>query len=295
MQYTRHPLSALLPDPTPEERAGLRESILAVGILDAIVIHDGQVLDGWNRYSIAAEEQVECPSIPLDAGIDPVEYVRSRTRGRNMNPSQLALLEVQLHAWRGDGRPAGNPEPGSALSSAEMGARIGVSDRTIRQAKAVFAQASEPVKAAVKDGKLSVKRGAEIAKLPVEEQEQALHAPPPAAAAGNPEPGSGLAEESGYESPTDIMEEQERVIRDLQEQLASASAADAAAENLRLRKLLQDTERRLHQTMANAAQHQSDLRKASDTIRRLCTLLDLNDTRRVVAAVEALLKGRAAA
>jgi hypothetical protein len=173
-----------------------------------------------------------------------------------------------------------------------MAAEAGVSERTIRQAKVVSSKAVAPVRAAVKDGKLSAKRAAAIAQLPADEQEGALHAPPPAKAAANPAPGAG--EDSDFDSPSDLLEQQEVLIRQLQEQLASASAVDAGAENLRLRKLLQDGERRLHEVMENAARHQSDLRKASDTIRRLCLLLNLNDTRRLVSTVEALKAAKTA-
>jgi hypothetical protein len=293
----RHPLSALLPDLTEEETAGLRASIRANGVIDPVTIYEGMVLDGWNRYKNATLEQVACPTVDLPEGIDPVEFVRSRTRGRNMTPSALALLEVKLTTWRASGERTARGEPGSPLptgaSVAEMAARAGVSDRTIQQAKAV-AQAAEPVQQAVKAGKLSVKRGAEIARLPEAEQAAALERPAVKAAAPQDlervkADAAAAAGDDYMPTPTEIAEEQEAIIRTLQEQLASAQADDAKAENLRLRIALQNAERTVRETMDRAAQHQSEARKSGLIVGELCRLLDLNDTRKLVAAVKALV------
>lgn len=283
LAYQRHPLSALLPALTADEIEGLRTSIVALGVIDPITLYEGQVLDGWNRYTLADEQQVPCPHVELPEGLDPVDFVRSKTRGRNMTQGQLALLEVSLHEWRGTGRPE-KGAPGAPFSVAQMAANAQVSERTIHQAKAV-AQAAEAVKEAVKGGKLSVKRGAEIAKLPAEEQAAAVAAPkvaPPEMVAPPP------PEDPGFQSPMELAEEQEAEIRRLAERLASAEADDKAAELIKLRTMLQVSERRQGELMADAARYQSELRTASNTLRQLCDVLDLVDTRRLVSAVKAL-------
>ena len=292
----RHPLSALLPDLTEEETAGLRASIAANGVIDAITLYEGQVLDGWNRYTCATLEQVTCPTVDLAAGIDPVEFVRSRTRGRNMTKSALALLEVQLHDWRASGDRA-RGEPGSPLgaTNAEMAAGAQVSDKTIKQAKTVAQAGAPEVQQAVKAGKVSIKRAAEIARLPAEQQAAALAAPKPAAPSFEEVKASAVAAEAaeaGYQTPTELLEEQEAIIRGLQERLASAEAVDGKAELIRLRVALQNAERTQRETMDRAAQHQSEARKSGELIGQLCRLLDLDDTRKLLAAVKAL-KARA--
>jgi hypothetical protein len=292
----RHPLSALLPDLTEEETAGLRASIAANGVIDAITLYEGQVLDGWNRYTCATLEQVACPTTALPEGIDPVEFVRSRTRGRNMTKSALALLEVELNSWRSVGRPgkgeAASPFP--AATTAEMAARAQTSERTIEQAKAA-SQATDAVKAAIKGGKISVEKGAKLARLPAEEQAAALtapKAPPPSLEQVQAEAAAAAGAEDYAPTPTELLEEQEAIIRTLQERLASAEADDAKAELIRLRVALQNAERAQRETMDRAAQHQSEARKSGETIGQLCRLLDLDDTRKLVAAVKAL-KARA--
>jgi ParB-like chromosome segregation protein Spo0J len=290
----RHPLSALLPDFTPEEFIGLRESILRIGVQEPIVLFEGMVLEGWNRYSICSQEHVTCPSRLLDEATDPVEYVRSRTRGRNMSQSQLALLEVSLREWRGTGRPAGNPAAAagfSAATSAEMAAEAGVSERIIRQAKVVHAQAVEPVRQAVKDGKLSAERAAHIAKLPADEQEPALTAPRALAvaleAAANPAPAAGF-EEDAYDSPMQLLEQQEVRIKELEAIVAAVQADDTAAKIIQLQTQLMVAQRRSGELQQAVAEREGELKKQANILRALGDLLDEPLPNKLVAAVKAL-------
>lgn len=292
LKYTRHPLSALLPALTADEIDGMRISIEAIGVQEPATLFDGQILDGWNRYTLADELGVDCPLRPLPSGIDPVEFVRSTTRRRHMTLSALALLEVQLNDWRASGE-RGRGEAASPLgaTTAQMAANVGASERTIEKAKAA-SRATEAVHEAIRAGKLSVEKGAKIAKLPEGEQAAALTAPPPVPKFGAAPPVPPMppaADDPGFLSPTDLAEEQEAEIRRLTEQLAAASADDKAAELIKLKTMLQVAERRQGELMADAARLQGDLRTASNTIRQLCDLLDLQDTRKVVAAVKALV------
>lgn len=292
LQYPRHPLSALLPALTAEEITGLRMSIEAIGVQEPATVYQEQILDGWNRYTLAAEQGVPCPLRPLPEGVDPVEFVRSTVQRRHLTVSALALLEVELNNWRPSGVQDSKGAPGAPMpaTNEQMAARAGSGTRTIQQAKAA-SQATEVVKEAIKAGKLSVKRGAEIAKLPAEEQAAALDAPPPvpkfaAAPLDVPPPIS----DPGFQSPTDLLEEQEAEIRRLTEQLAAASADDKAAKLIQLQQRLQVAERTVGERMADAARLQTELRTASNTIRQLCQLLDLGDTRKLVGAVKALVE-----
>jgi hypothetical protein len=288
LQYPRHPLSALLPALTADEITGLRMSIEAIGVQEPATVYQEQILDGWNRYTLAAEQGVPCPLRQLPEGVDPVEFVRSTVQRRHLTVSALALLEVELNNWRPSGERA-RGEPGSPLgaTNAEMAARAGASERTIQKAKAA-SHATEAVKEAIKAGKVSVKRGAELAQLPAEEQAAALVAPPVPKFAAAPLDVPPPISDPGFQSPTDLLEEQEAEIRRLTEQLAAASADDTRAELIKLKTALQVAERRQGELMGEGARLQADLRTASNTIRQLCDLLDLADTRKLVAAVKAL-------
>jgi hypothetical protein len=59
MTYTQHPLSAVLPPLSATDHAKLRADIARDGLLFAIWLFEGMVLDGWHRYRICLEVGVE--------------------------------------------------------------------------------------------------------------------------------------------------------------------------------------------------------------------------------------------
>ncbi len=57
--YERHEYSAIFPDMQPAEYTALRESIKASGQVHPIIVFQGQVLDGWQRYRVCQELGIE--------------------------------------------------------------------------------------------------------------------------------------------------------------------------------------------------------------------------------------------
>ncbi|MBA3622892.1 MAG: hypothetical protein H0W48_00180 [Methylibium sp.] len=285
----RHPLSALLPALSPEESHSLAESIRALGVFDPITLYAGQVLDGWNRYSIAIDQGLECPMQDLPADMDPVEYVRGKTRVRNLNAGQRAMLEVSLREWRANGVNTGAATiAGPSATSAEMAASAGVSERTIRSAKAVKSNTVEAVKAAVADGSLPLASAERIAKLPKKQQETAIAAPPPAKRGG---PAMIAAPDSDdFESPTELMAGMEREIRELQAQVAAAQADDQRAETLKWRQMHQVAERRQQELMERVAEREKELQRQANTLKRIGKAVGCDDPTKVAAVVEAMAR-----
>jgi hypothetical protein len=178
----QHPLSAAFPAMSADEYEALKDSITDIGVQNPITLFEGMVIDGWNRYTAAQEVGAECPSVEL-VDVDPQAFViaQNKTR-RHIQQGQIALAVAAVYQWRpGAGRPEKNSAPGAGLSktTAEMAAIAGVGSRTMEQAKTVESKAAPKVKEAVKSGEISVKRGAEIAKLPAKEQAKAIKAPKP--------------------------------------------------------------------------------------------------------------------
>lgn len=179
--YQQHPLSAAFPAMNAEDFQALKDSIENIGVQNPITLFEGMVIDGWHRYSAANELGIDCPDKELGAWIDPVAFVRAQNKDRRHLPlSAWALIEVSLSSWR----PAGQQkkaELSSALTrtSKEMADAVGVSDRTIRQAKAVHSDAAPEVIAAVKSGEIGLPKAAAIAKLPQAEQAAAIAKPAP--------------------------------------------------------------------------------------------------------------------
>lgn len=174
--HERHPLSAAFPDMPPSEFASLCEDVSQHGLRQAVVLLDGQVLDGWHRYRACLETGTEPRFEPFD-GDDPVAAVVAwNIHRRHLTASQRAAAIVACSAWAPSHRP-NKGAPGAPLFStvAEMAEKAEVSVRTIQNAKQAHAAG---LGEAVRDGKASAKRAAQVAKLPERQRAKALESPP---------------------------------------------------------------------------------------------------------------------
>lgn len=176
MNYKRHPLSAAWGDMPADEFLALVDDIEVNGQRDPITLHDGMVLDGWHRCRACDALSLPVEHVALPDGEDPIAWVISKNaKRRSLTASQRALAVAECQEWAPAGRP-NNPAPGAGFpaTSASMADQAGVSERTVRQAKAVVAGATPEVKAAVQAGTVSVKKAAAVAALPPAQQAAAL-------------------------------------------------------------------------------------------------------------------------
>jgi hypothetical protein len=177
-KYTQHPLSAAFPPLTPDEFASLRDSIADLGVQNAITLFEGQVLDGWNRYCAACELGMECPERELDSWVDPRSFVLAQNKARrHLTVAQMAMAAVSVYEWRGAGRPSANSALSAELKQAEAAEQAGVSVRSLRQADTVKNDAVPEVVEAVKAGDIGLVKASAIAKLPPEQQVEAINKP----------------------------------------------------------------------------------------------------------------------
>ena len=91
----RHPLSALFAqyDLKGEELSSLAESIRDHGQQSPITLHEGMVLDGWNRHEACRVAGVEPVTIDLAPGQDPWEFVKGANMlRRHMTPADRVAV-----------------------------------------------------------------------------------------------------------------------------------------------------------------------------------------------------------
>ena len=176
----QHALSALFPPLPDDEFAALAQDIEVHGLRNPIVLYEGQILDGWNRYRACLKAHKN-PLFTTYGGADPVGYVRAQNwLRRHLTSSQRAAAVVALNDWRTEGRPVTGPNGpvfAAPKSAAEMASEAGVGVTQVKAAKVVHAQGSSALKAAVRDGDMPVRKAAEIAQLPKSEQRQAMREP----------------------------------------------------------------------------------------------------------------------
>lgn len=176
--YQRHPLSAAFPSMTAAEQDSLTLDIEKHGQREAITIYDGHVLDGWHRYQSCMMLEIKPITIDMMDGVDPVAYVISvNLHRRHLTGSQRAIAVASCHEWANVGKP--KKVPGTVLKTIpEMAKQAEVSAKTIQLAKRVV---EAGLSDEVKNGNITVKRAAEIAKLPEKERKAAVSAPKPKA------------------------------------------------------------------------------------------------------------------
>lgn len=175
----QHELSKAFP-PIPEDKIQeMRDSIEDIGVQVPIVIFEDKVIDGWHRYTISTELGMPCPEVELDDWIDPIAFVRALNGGRrHLTKGQEAISYATVRLWRPVGKPSNTLPSRELKTTKELAEEAKVSIATMEQAKAVLTKGGEAVIDAVRKGKISVKRGSQIAKLPKEQQEKAITQPP---------------------------------------------------------------------------------------------------------------------
>ena len=55
----QHPIGKILPPISAQERSSLRNDLVVNGLQLPITRYEGMVLDGWNRYRLCIEENIE--------------------------------------------------------------------------------------------------------------------------------------------------------------------------------------------------------------------------------------------
>lgn len=167
MQF--HELANVFPLIEGDEFAGLVADIGKQGLLEAIVLLDGKILDGRNRYRACVEAGVE-PHFEEFDGEDPVAFVVSKNVARrHLDESQRAMAAARIATLQNGQRKSASPI-GEGRSQAEAAQILNVGKRSVERARDVLDQGEATLVKAVEQGKVSVSAAADVATLPKQEQ-----------------------------------------------------------------------------------------------------------------------------
>jgi ParB-like chromosome segregation protein Spo0J len=180
-KYERHELSALDGDMSEDDFKMLIDSIDINGVLEPVMFWEGKILDGWHRYLACQELKIASFRKMEYEGNDPSGYVFAKSLRKSKTPFERGALIVGLQSWETKrGRPSlslkgldGKSCTSTGLTISEQAAAAGVSESTIHHVKNIKGGIPE-LEEAVKSKKISIKDAAEIARLPTEEQKEAL-------------------------------------------------------------------------------------------------------------------------
>ncbi len=186
-----HPAADIFPMLADEDLQSLAADIRSYGLLLPIILHDGLILDGRNRYAACGLAEVE-PSFKPFEGTDPIAFVvSSNLKRRHLTPSQLAMVGADMlplleaQAKERQGTRADIPElfPGSSdepqgdarnVAAAQLGINSHyVSDaKTIAAARPDLAQAIRTGERTIPDVKRELKRSQRVSEIVTTTQEE---------------------------------------------------------------------------------------------------------------------------
>jgi ParB-like nuclease domain len=159
-----HPASDWFPMSSAEELEALKRSIAECGLLEPIVIYDGKILDGRNRYKACSELGVEVRSVEY-CGDSPLQFAwaKNLTR-RHLTHSQRILLaaemlpqfEAEAKKRQGQRNDLNIPVVLRGSEAVEQAAAVvGVSASSVTRAKAVK-KANPKLAEKIKAGQMTV-------------------------------------------------------------------------------------------------------------------------------------------
>ncbi len=176
-----HPLANLFPLIEGEAFEELVASIRENGQREPIILLDGRILDGRNRYRACLAAGVAPRLQPLGEGVDPLRFVIDHNlRRRHLTDDQRRMVAARIaNLGRGE-KPDGNT-PNGGISQAEAREMLAVDERGVERARTVVTKGAEELQEAVDSRKLTVRMAADLATLPIEEQREIVKAANPKA------------------------------------------------------------------------------------------------------------------
>lgn len=172
-EFAPHPFSEILPLIEGEEFEALVQSVTDNGLLQPIILFEGQILDGRNRYRAckAAQRPFYDGEVKTFGGnaAEALDYVEAQNLiRRQLSQSQRAMVASRLATLR-NGMNAKNLD-GETMSIDAAADRLNVSPFLVKQARRVRKDAAPNIVAMVERGEITLNMANKVAALPEAEQ-----------------------------------------------------------------------------------------------------------------------------
>lgn len=160
----------LIPPLSADEYAQLEQNIIAEGCRDRLVIWEGKIIDGHNRYEICHKNQVyfETKEEFFDERGEVIEWIIKNQFGRrNLPPYERSVLALRLEDEIKVRAKANQKESGGAVpqksakpveTRKEVAKIAGVSHDTISKVKVIEEKATPEQKEALRSGEKKINR-----------------------------------------------------------------------------------------------------------------------------------------
>ena len=183
MIYEPHEICKIFPKIEGTDFESLRLDILSNGLIQPVVLYEGKILDGRNRYSACLAADVPARFVEFE-GDDPVRYVVSMNlKRRHLSTPQRAMIAATLSKFpayrRAKRETLTLPNKGEEnecanlhTSIAEASKMLNVSRRSVSTAKQIEADAIPALQEKVMAGDVSLHAASKVAKKPKAEQKK---------------------------------------------------------------------------------------------------------------------------
>lgn len=172
-EITAHPLAEMLPMMDGREWEVFVQDVRTNGIQHPIVMLDGQILDGRNRFKASQELAIPCPTVEFD-GTDPLGYVMSSNlHRRHLTTKQRAAIAAEMATMEhGSNRYEKKVEGSNELSIEkpamtinQAASALNVSENSVKRAKQVMREDPEAHEVAKRGEKVNKEKAPKAEKF----------------------------------------------------------------------------------------------------------------------------------
>lgn len=122
----------------PDEFVALKQDIKERGLKNPVIMLDGKILDGRNRFKACQEVGAEIKTLEYDGNNALADVISWNLKRRHLNEGQRSMVAAKLanmkQGDRTDIQPSANLQKVSRGEAAKM---LNVSERTVNSAKKV--------------------------------------------------------------------------------------------------------------------------------------------------------------
>ncbi|MCG8911034.1 hypothetical protein [Pseudomonas sp. DP-17] len=165
-----HPFANIFPLLSGADYDGFKADVQEQGQLEPIILLEGKILDGRNRYRVCLELGMD-PITKDFEGDDPLAFVVAlNLRRRHLTTAQRALIAVELaKPPKGDSDAT---EQSARILLPNAAKTMNVSPRSVSSAKRVMRDGAPKLVSAVKNGEVSISIAEQLVKLPIQQQDE---------------------------------------------------------------------------------------------------------------------------
>jgi N6-adenosine-specific RNA methylase IME4 len=164
-----HELANIFPLIEGKEFQDLVDDIQANGLSEPILLYEGKILDGRNRYRACLEAFVN-PTFQTYSGDNPLaKFISLNLKRRHLDESQRAMVAARIATLP---KGANQHSPIGEPSQAEAADMLNVGKRSVERAREVLEEGAPELVSAVERGAVSVSAAADVASFTHEEQRE---------------------------------------------------------------------------------------------------------------------------